>query len=135
MGSGPVFLIPLRIAAKVKLVHPHLLAFLLFSCHYGTWYPSQREAERFDPVLGCGDCLHELPRPFPALFPMIPSQGGDLFFPKSDSAFVHFHPPLLSTDSSFLAFPSCKQPILGSIFASLLPKLPAHKELILQQMC
>ena len=52
--------------------------------------------ERFDPVLCRGDCLRELPRLFPALFPMIPSQGvlQMISFPGGDSAFVHFHPPV-----------------------------------------
>lgn len=78
--------------------------FFPFSFHYGTWYQNERGAERFDPVLCWGDCRHELPRLFPALYPMIPNQGvlQMISFPEGDSAFVLFHPPSIPSLHQFI---------------------------------
>lgn len=57
-----------------------------------------------NPVLCQGDCLCELPRLFPALFPIIPSQGvlQMISFSGGDSAFVHFHPPSIPSLHRFI---------------------------------
>lgn len=120
MGSGPVSSFPLRTAAQVKLVLPHLWVVFFFplSLSLKACGIRGKEGQRFGPVLCQGNV--------PAIF-FQPGQGvlGMASFPGS----LHTCslPPRRSISSSCLRF--SELPSLRGISTCLLPELPDHKEL------